>query len=309
MKIIMFFLLFFISTSLSSESLYIVQSHFVSELYGNSIAREVQKLRPEDSITTLQLRSFSDDDYIGSKKITGRTILGKTKNHDNLIVLGFSIRDYSKYAETFFVDKSKKMFIPVFTSKEGKGTEKYFLNAAHKVKMFHEKGTSLTSNLYIINGVSRLSQYRFRKFKELFVNKYREIKIHEKTVKNSVGLRKELGRLVSKKKSIIINNVFTLYNTDSLSDMTIEEIDELFTSINYRHIEIGVVSPKQKMALGFGLKTEGIAKAINSKLENRKYNLPLLIGTNLKRAKDLDILRLIYNLGIKIDYVIDEVDR
>lgn len=275
-------LLLLLCASAQAESVYIVQSKNISSIYEDSIALAVKQLRPDDSVRVLLVRDFHRDRYSASKEVTERMILHRASEYDNLILLGYDV----SYLQ---IEGKSPVYLPVLldspTGIPGPASPSSLLRG---IDIARTHTTSLGSTIYVISDRSNLSQLRFRQFKVL-LGKNKSTKLKEITVTSASELRGVIAGLNDEEQGVIVNNVFTLLDDDTLYDLTMQDVDRIISDLNKKHVEVSVLKPSLTTAIGFGVLSTDIAKAIDVALDdpNSSRSLQMRTGVNLGRVSAL----------------------
>lgn len=266
------------SSAAVSETIFIIQSYITTDIYKDSIIREVKRLRPEAEVRALFVRNFSRDQFTQSKTQTVAEISRRAEPHDNLIVLGYDVA----YVE---VAGRKPIYIPVLLDSPEHQAPASLRTVYEQIVIARAHIASLSDTVFIINDNTNISQLRFDQFNAELV-KHKTIKLVPITVKDTIELRKALLSLNREESSIVINNTFLIHDSDSLVDIYSRDIDRIIANMNRKHMEIGVLKPEMVLAVGFGSRPSDIAAAVLLSLSkpSREYALDTHVGINLDRV-------------------------
>lgn len=293
-------LLSLVCSTLSAESLYVVQSHAVDDLYGASIIHEIKKRRPNTTVHSIVVRSFDQDRYGKSKIFTEEAIRVKAKSHDNLVLLGYDVGSLN-------IAGKQPVYLPVLVdSPRSSVNAETIMMALSRFGIKRPSSSSLSPTIYTISDKSNLSQLRFRQLREELL-KYKHIKLEPFVVKDTADLRRTLLQLnsVTRQPAVLFNNVFTIRDSDSLKMLYYSDVELLVAKLNTRNPEIGVYSPNHQLLLGIGFASSDLADAVSAILDNpdKKPKLHISIGINLKRVDQLDRQKFFLKHDTKIDKV------
>lgn len=278
------FLLALLSTMSFAESIYVVQSKTITDIYSDSIVKSLKMLRPNDQIEALFVRDFNQDRFSESKRITREAVRDKAEGHDNLIVIGYDV-------SFLFSEEENPIQIPVLVDfPEGASGPASPSSIISEVRDALDYTSASRGVVYVLSDSSNISRLRLRQFRSQ-LDEDKNIQLVTAQVMSTSDLRGQLISLNKRTRGVLINNVFSIVDDDNFDEVNIEGVDRMISEINTEHVEVGVLKPNQNLALGLGAQATDIAIAINSQIEDPEIPIVLetRIGINLSRITDLGI--------------------
>lgn len=238
---------------------FIIQSHFVTSVYGDSIVREVAAANPDKKTRALFVRNFETDRFLSSRAQTVDDIVERAKGHANLVLLGHDV--------SFFRSRTEHMlYFPVLASYR----EAPDLTSSAVARFATQIEPSIYgSTMIVINDGTTVSKNRFRVLASIMPKLNPSIKIESFEVTTSVGLQKTLTSLNSRRRSLLVNNCFTLDDQNALKAVYSHEIDRMFVRWNKAHIEVGLLKREMAMGIGVGLSSEKLAAKVLETMNNK----------------------------------------
>jgi len=273
--------LLFVPNALA-EKTFVIQSSNLTELYGDSIIRELKLLRPEDNLRALFLRDVNRDKFSLSKVIMALELNERTEAYDNVVVLGNDLSYLARPDSTYLV-------IPLLvTSGTGIIGPASPINVIQGIKLARMY-TNASGNVYVLSDLSAFSKFRLRQFEEAESEHY-DINITPITVRTTTGLRSSILSLNKLESGFIVNNLFFLRDDDVLSDIYMDTTDKIIAEKNKVHIEVGILRDGLPTAVGFGILAKDIALHVDTVIgSGESITPPYSTGVNLDRIAELDI--------------------
>lgn len=277
-----------VSRIASAESVYVVQSHEITTVYGDTVVRELIRLRPNDDFQVLFLRDFRHDRFSQSRSLTAARIAERSGSHANLVLIG-------REALNLEIEATSIIKVAILAGDEGYSAPASLEHSTDVLDRMLDAYTDIDGMIYVFNDATDLSQIRYRRFREA-MRAHREYKVVPVSVRTTLDLRKKmveigsLGNTRALSRHILVNNLFDLYDPDSLSDLSVRDIGLVFASLNRRHVELGVLCPGMSTAVSFGLSPQKIADHIDKEIEfGPTDELKPEIGINLSRVAELGL--------------------
>lgn len=277
------------------KSVYIVQAKNITELYDDSIVKELKRRNPHYNLKVLFARGYESDQFYFSKEFTEREILKRSESYDKLVLLGYALSDLN-------IGNRKPVHIPILvTSVSGKHGPASPKSIASGIVLACDALDSVNPTMYVISDYSDFSKLRLSQFKAAIESKP-DLTVVPVTVKNVVELRSSLVRLNRKPKAFIVNNTFNLVDQDSATSFFASSTNKILTEFNTQHVEVGILRWDQRTALGFGALPMYLAAIIEAEINGEDYSRELQVGVNLDRISLLDIDEYVLNNSKEIVY-------
>ena len=295
MRVIILLLSVMLATTVLAEKTFVVQSNNLTELYGDSIIRELRQLRPDDSLRVLFLRDVNRDKFSLSQGLMASEIQYKTESYDNVILLGNDLSYLAKF-------KPSSLNIPILATSDtgiiGPAAPANMLAGIKQAQLY----TASNENIYVLSDNSVFSRFRLRQFKDAAYMEDR-LNLIPLTVKTTTGLRASLLSLNKLEAGFIVNNLFFLRDDDSMRDVYIDTTGKLIAALNKTHVEVGILRRGLPTAIGFGALADHIVLSINAAIGGEIITLPYYTGVNLDRLSYLRINNYVLENASDIVYI------
>lgn len=299
-KLVTILFLLFIGLGAISPSLadiFIVQSRSVSDIYGDSIGKQMKELHPDWAVHSLNLRDFSMDRFSQSGSITMRRAYERTEPFSNLAILGDEA--FSQNTDHPNVLDTQPL---ISHSGTGLASPEAILEA---ITMVLQSASHVRSVYYVFSDTSHLSQARLREFENLTVNN-RAIDLVSFDIERTMELRSQLLKInrYHNDPGVIINNIFRITDEDSFSVVYSDFVDSVITDINKIHVEVGILKSEQSLAIGVGARPESVARMLDATIRGEEVpSLESEIGVNLERLFRLRLNSFVLQQGENISHV------
>lgn len=284
------------------SDLYLIQSRNISDTYGTAVGNILKRENPHWNISTLNLRDFSLDRYSQSDLLVAQGLTDRIDSFSNLVVLGHELSDLN------FQEYEGYVSLPslIGANSEGAATPSAIMAISQLVR---QHVPQIRPNYYLISDTSDFSQTRLREFSR--IANERSVSLTTYDVSRTTELRSALLDIENSNYSgVIINNTFRIVDGDSFSVIYSDQVDEIITQINTKHVEIGTLKAGQTLAVGVGVGSETVASLIMDVIEGKEIiALPIEIGINLERISKLQLTRFVLRAGDRISYVETDVNE
>jgi len=249
-------------STVNAQSLSVVQSATIHDLYGNTIIQKMLANEDDHMIDVLNVREFSHDNSAYSRdSLTNVVKAWVEKRKPDLVVflgepalnIGFS----TKYSSVLF------------------GGETFNMVAATALGAYNPKEKAI----YIITDKSALAALRLADLKKQLGDNTPEVF----DVDTVLEFRKLVQKLQGEPKGTIVLNVFTLVDEWN-ANVGYTEIEKLFVTANSRHLDVGICRTGFKTTFALG-PTPGEAAILAMAAYDQPSKPHISSCANLKRVK------------------------
>lgn len=251
------------SLTVSAQSLLVVQSAQIHDLYGNSIVTALLTDQGVEHVDVFHARLFINDASDYSRTNLRRVLLEYVKKNKPANVL-------------FLGEPELDIGVPIKYSSVIVGGEDYNTTALTALRNYDAD----YNHVYIVSGPSHVSQLR----KDSLVKKLDGFEISTYTVTTVLDFQKRLLALQDEPRGIVVLNAFTLLDEWN-QDVGFAELENIFVSVNKRHLDVGLCRRKFKTTFGLGPTPKEAAELAMDSYHNGT-NVPHISScANLSRVK------------------------
>lgn len=259
-------------STVNAQSLTVVQSATIYDLYGNSIVSKMLVNETDHRIGVFNVREFSHDASARSRdslKVVVKEWVGRRKPTPDLVIfLGEPVFDVgipSKYSSVLI------------------GSEAFNTVAITAASAYN----SQWDPIYMINGTSPLSILRATELKRQLGDR----KVESFDVDTVLDYRKLLQKLQGEPKGTIVLNVFSLLD-EWRKPVGYGEIEKLLLTANSRHIDVGLCRDGFKTTFALGpTASEAVDLAMFSYEQSTKTHISSCANLGRVKAKWFDVYR------------------
>lgn len=249
-------------STVNAQSLSVVQSATIYDLYGNTIIEKMLANEDDHMIDVLNVREFAHDQSAYSRDSLTKVVKTwvDTRKPKLVVFLGepaLNIGYPTKYSSVLF------------------GGETFNMVAATALGAYSSKREAI----YIISDNSALAALRLTDLKKQLGEK----KSEEFDVDTVLEFRTLLQKLQGEPKGTIVLNVFTLVDEWN-SNVGYTEIEKLFVTANSRHLDVGICRTGFKTTFALG-PTPAEAAIIAMGVYDQPSKSHISSCANLKRVK------------------------
>lgn len=248
--------------TVDAQSLLVVQSATVHDLYGNSIVAQLLAVEREPHIFVFNARRFTYDTSAYSRESLKRVLKAAVERSKPSLILYLGEPEF----DTGFPSKYSSVLI---------GADNFNTAALRAASSYNEKW----AKTYIVTDSSALATLRLTELKTRLEGL--DVEIH--IVNTVLEYRKLLLDLQKEAVGTIVMNVFGLKDEWN-NTVGYAELEKIMVATNRRHIDVGICRSGFKTALAVGpTPKEAASLAIAS--YNKPLNLHISSCANLSRLK------------------------
>lgn len=247
----------------NAQSLLVVQSSTVNDLYGNTIIAKILEDQngSVDHIAVFNARQFTHD-----RSKHSREILVK--------VLRFTVEQSPPSELLFLGEPVVDVGVPAKYSSVLIGSATFNTTALKAASIYNKKWSSV----YIISGTSILANLRLQELRKQLGDVEPEVT----TVSTVLEYRAALLALQDSPKGTLVLNVFTLLD-EWQEPVGFDEIEDLMVKTNRRHVDVGICRNGFKTTLAIG-PTPAEAAALATAPYSQASNSHISSCANLSRV-------------------------
>lgn len=248
--------------TVSAQSLLVVQSAQIHDLYGNSIVTALLETEGIEQVDVFHARLFTHDSSEYSRTNLKRVLKAHVERAKpaEILFLGEPVIDVGvPYKYTPILVGSKSFNTTALTAARDYNPE--------------------WNKIYIVSGPSHVAQLRQANLQTHMDG----FDVETFTVSTVADFQKRLLSLQDEPKGIIVLNAFTLLD-EWKQDVGYAELEEILVSVNKRHLDVGLCRRKFDTALALGPTPEEAAALASSSYHVAENELPHISScANLRR--------------------------